>query len=204
MSSTHLPANPYSGLVKPVALPPGRARFATKPAPTGSTACANTIGTVRVACSKGVAAGMPLAKTTSGESATNSAACLRKLSASPPPQRRSIRTLRPTAQPASCNRRETRLSFRVVRGEIHEHADAAHTLALLRARRQRPRRRATEQRDELAPATHSSTSSVRASRPGGTSMPSAIAVARLITRSNFVDCTTGRSAGFSPLRMRPV
>src|SRR6516225_10116994 len=57
ISSTHFPANPYSGLVKPVALPPGRARLATKPAPTGSTTCANTIGTVRVACSKGVAAG---------------------------------------------------------------------------------------------------------------------------------------------------
>src|SRR5262249_52562709 len=51
-------------------------------------------------------------------------------------------------------RRETRLSFRVVRGKIHEHADAAHPLALLRARRERPRRsRATKKRDELA-ASH--------------------------------------------------
>ena len=36
--------------------------------------------------------------------------------------------------------------------EMHEHADAPHPLGLLRARRQRPRRRrAAEQRDELAP-----------------------------------------------------
>jgi hypothetical protein len=39
---------------------------------------------------------------------------------------------------------------------------------------------------------------------GGTSMPSAFAVLRLITNSNLVDCTTGNSAGFAPLRMRPA
>ena len=41
---------PYSNDVKPVMLPPGRARLSTKPAPTGSTTPTNTIGTVRVAC----------------------------------------------------------------------------------------------------------------------------------------------------------
>jgi hypothetical protein len=36
-------------------------------------------------------------------------------------------------------------------GEVNEHADAPHPLALLRARRERPRsRRAAEKRDELA------------------------------------------------------
>ena len=40
-------------VMKPVALPPGRARLSTKPAPTGSATIANTIGTVRVACSNG-------------------------------------------------------------------------------------------------------------------------------------------------------
>jgi hypothetical protein len=34
--------------------------------------------------------------------------------------------------------------------------------------------------------------------------PSALAALRLMTRSIFVTCCTGRSAGFSPLRMRPV
>ena len=49
------------------------------------------------------------------------------------------------------------------------------------------RRRAAEQRDELAPP-HSITSSARASSVGGTSRPSALAVLRLITSSNLVDC----------------
>ena len=89
--------------MKPVALPPGRAMLATKPAPTGSTTCTNTIGTLRVACSKGVTTGTLLARMASGASVTNSDACARKRSASPAPQRRSMRTLRPTAQPASCS-----------------------------------------------------------------------------------------------------
>src|SRR5262249_47100420 len=72
---------------------------------------------------------------------------------------------------------------------------------LLRARRERPCRRAAEERDELA-ALHSITSSARASSVGGTSRPSAFAVLRLITNSCFVGACTGRSAGFSPLRMR--
>jgi hypothetical protein len=52
--------------------------------------------------------------------------------------------------------------------------------------------------------THSITSSARPSNGSGTLMPSALAVLRLRISSTFVDCTTGRSAGFSPLRMRPV
>jgi hypothetical protein len=49
-------------------------------------------------------------------------------------------------------------------------------------------------------ARHSITFSARASRVGGTSRPSARALLRLITNSNFVGCSTGRSAGFVPLR----
>src|SRR5947208_1968523 len=49
-------------------------------------------------------------------------------------------------------RREARLVFRIVLGERHEHADPPHAVALLRPRRQRPRRRhAAEKGDELAP-----------------------------------------------------
>src|SRR5262249_41813295 len=72
---------------------------------------------------------------------------------------------------------------------------------LLRARRKRPRRRTAEQRDEFAPL-HSITSSARASSVGGTSRPIAFAVLRLMTNSYLVGACTGRSAGFSPLRMR--
>src|SRR5262249_35907281 len=76
--------------------------------------------------------------------------------------------------------------------------------ALLRARRERLRDcRAAEQRDELAPL-HSITSSAVESSVGGTATPSILAVQALMTNSNLVDCTTGKSAGFAPLRMRPA
>ena len=45
-------------------------------------------------------------------------------------------------------------------------------------------------------------SSARASSDGGISRPSALAVLRLMTSSYLVGACTGRSAGFSPLRMR--
>jgi hypothetical protein len=49
---------------------------------------------------------------------------------------------------------------------------------------------------------HSITSSARASSAGETVRPSAFAVFRLITNSYLVGACTGRSAGFSPFRMR--
>jgi hypothetical protein len=49
---------------------------------------------------------------------------------------------------------------------------------------------------------YSITSSARASRLGATSRPSDLAVLRLITSSYLLGCCTGKSAGFSPLRMR--
>src|SRR5262249_33142866 len=85
----------------------------------------------------------------------------------------------------------------------HEQTDSPDALALLRPRRQRPcRRRAAQERDDLAPSHHSMTSSARASTVSGTSRPSALAVLRFTTSSYFVGACTGRSAGFSPLRMR--
>src|SRR5262249_1704350 len=153
-------------------------------------------------------------------------------------------------------------------------ADAPYPLRLLRARRQRPCRRAAEQRDELAPLhclvpsvlsiermiahlstqetaalrdfnsanvgsgsladlaltlsnvrlradiaaagprvrfvpeaavsrcskqlRYSITSSAVASSDGGTVRPSILAVEALMTSSNLLDCTTGRSAGLAP------
>src|SRR5215472_14869954 len=51
---------------------------------------------------------------------------------------------------------------------------------------------------------YSITSSARAMSVGGTVMPSAFAVFILITSSNLVGCRIGKSAGFSPLRIRPT
>src|SRR5262245_16438557 len=73
--------------------------------------------------------------------------------------------------------------------------------ALTFARRARPRGyRTAEHRNELAPL-HSMTSSARSARPAGTSCPIALAVFRLMTSSNLVGCSIGRSAGLAPLRI---
>src|SRR4029079_1237592 len=64
------------------------------------------------------------------------------------------------------------------------------TLQLLRAALNVPKKR-----------SYSITSSARASSDGGTANPRAFAVLRLTISSNFVGCSTGRSAGFAPLRI---
>src|SRR5262249_23807889 len=94
------------------------------------------------------------------------------------------------------------LHLGIIGGVGHERAYAPHALGLLRTHRERPRcRSAAEQRYELAPAHHSITSSARATKIGETSKPKALAVLRLTTNSNLVPCSTGRSAGFDPLRI---
>ena len=104
-SSSHLALRPYSNMEKPVALPPGRARLATKPAPTGSMTPTKAIGTVRLRRCSTTTIGAVAAKTTSGVNASKSAASLRMRSGSRllAPQRYATRTLRPTDQPSSCN-----------------------------------------------------------------------------------------------------
>jgi hypothetical protein len=51
---------------------------------------------------------------------------------------------------------------------------------------------------------YSMTSSARPDRGSGTVMPNSLAVLRLMKSSTWVACWTGRSAGLSPLRIRPV
>src|SRR5262249_26081573 len=58
----------------------------------------------------------------------------------------------------------------------------------------------TEPHDELAPP-HSITSSARTRNDSGMLNPSALAVVTLTMRSNLVGCSTGRSAGFAPLKI---
>src|SRR5262249_42563204 len=80
-------------------------------------------------------------------------------------------------------------------GKAAKEPDAINAPGVLRARRERPRRRsAADERDELAPP-HSITSSAMASSPGGKLRPNALAVLRLMTNSNLTDRKTGRSAG---------
>src|SRR5439155_8122537 len=100
-------------------------------------------------------------------------------------------------------RLKTHGEFGIALGVSHQNADAPHAL-LLRARRERPRsRRAADSQDELA-AFHSITSSASAGSLGDMSRPRTLAVCRLMTNSNLAARITGRSAGFSPFRIRPV
>src|SRR5262245_62671992 len=86
-------------------------------------------------------------------------------------------------------------------GRVINHADTRGLARLLRARRERPRdRRAAEQGDERA-ALHSITSSASSCNALGTSMPCNLAVCVLMTDSYLVECKTGRSAEFAPLRI---
>src|SRR5262249_6325725 len=94
--------------------------------------------------------------------------------------------------------------FWVVLGVRHQDADSLHLVRLLRPRREWPRGGSTaEKRDELAPP-HSTTSSAISRKSREIVRPSAFAVLRLMISSNFVGACTGRSAGFSPLRMRSI
>src|SRR4029077_1508465 len=88
----------------------------------------------------------------------------------------------------------------ISRRETTEESNHRHR-GLLRPRRERPRSRPAEQRDELAPP-HSITSSASASNLSGIWRPNVLAVLRLITVSYLVGACIGSSAGFSPLRMR--
>src|SRR5262249_25394029 len=86
-------------------------------------------------------------------------------------------------------------------GPNHQNADSQQLARLLRPRRQRQRSRAAHQRDELAPPHHSITSSARSRKGSGIASLRALAVVRSMTSSNLVGCSTGRSAGFAPLRI---
>src|SRR5262249_45954203 len=75
-------------------------------------------------------------------------------------------------------------------------------ISLLRVRRERPcNSRAAEKRDELA-AFHSITSSASRRKESRTVRPSAFAAIILTISSNLIGDCTGRSAGFSPRKMR--
>ena len=55
-----------------------------------------------------------------------------------------------------------------------------------------------------APIVYWMTSSARPSSDGGIVRPRVFAVLRLMTNSNFVGCSTGRSAGLAPFRILSV
>src|SRR6516225_4387981 len=75
---------------------------------------------------------------------------------------------------------------------------------LLRSRRKRPSScRAAKHRDEFAPP-HSINSSASDRNDAGIVKPSVFEVDRLMTNSNLVSRSTGKSLGLAPLRRRPT
>ena len=56
-------------------------------------------------------------------------------------------------------------------------------------------------REQIREVVHSITWSARSSSDGGIVSPRALAVLRLMTNSNFVGCSMGRSPGLVPLRI---
>src|SRR5262249_36744541 len=126
------------------------------------------------------------------------------VAAVPPKVYPHVAAIGPTqARKRLCERGNVNLPHGIVFVPRHEQADPPHAVALLRARRERPRGdRAAEERDEVAPPNHSITSSARSRIDGGMASPSAVAVLRFTTISNLVGNCTGRSPGLSPRRMR--
>src|SRR5215471_16188168 len=201
-SSSRFGAISTPKLVTPVTLPPGRLRLATSPTATGSVATLNTIGD-RCGRRLGRECGRRRTGRDHGHLTTNQVGrqCRQPviLILGEAIFKRDVLTL----DKACFSQAMTDGGHEVwiVAGRPGtEEPDQRHR-RLLRPCRKRPRRRATEQRDELAPS-HSITSSAVASSVGGTSRPSAVAVLRLITSSYLVGACTGRSAGFSPFSMR--
>jgi putative ABC transport system substrate-binding protein len=94
------------------------------------------------------------------------------VSAAPPKVNPHVAGIGPThGRKRLSERREERLRQGIIFVVRHEHSDAPHAAALLSARRERPCRRAAEERDELTPSNHSITSSASASSVAGGIVP---------------------------------
>ena len=190
--------------MKPVLLPPGRAKLSTRPAPTGSAIIVNTIGTVRVACSNGHT-GSPLARMTSGRARPvlpRICDCARHrrrpsgvdphVAAIGPAQLLQALAGTPPDGPALPDRPR----------HAHEHADAPHPLACCA--------RAASGHAAAAPPSSvmNSRRFIRSPRRRGRAAGGTVEAERLsgLEVDHQLDIwsafCTGRSAGFSPLRMR--
>src|SRR5215471_8702221 len=113
--------------------------------------------------------------------------------------------------PRSCGRSDRLTAFeaearigrqRCCAASAGQAESAATPKAELRVRRVAPpAARALLLRSRVLVCGHSITSSARASSDGGIVRPRAFAVLRMITSSNLVACSTGKSAGLAPVRI---
>jgi hypothetical protein len=156
-SSIRLPARSAVWFVRPVALPPGRARLATRPLATGFPAIGKTIGMADVACFAAMTAGVPCVTMMSTLSLTELSHELGEAfvaSLRPAILDRDITTFRPAEFAQSLHKGSN--PFPLARSRaLPQEADGRQLRRLLSAHRDRPRRcrAAAKQRDELAP-TH--------------------------------------------------
>jgi len=119
-SSSRFATNSVVKILIPVRLPPGRARLATRPSRTGSSATTKTMGIVVVAALAAKAErGPPVAAMTATCRRTNSAASAGSRSYWPSAQRYSFATFSPSTKPASFRPwRNTRRRPAVMSGDL--------------------------------------------------------------------------------------
>jgi len=200
--SSRLPIRSVERIDRPVTLPPGRARLATRPVSTGSPAAPNTIGIAVVARFNAMTVAVPDVTMTSTLSWTNSAAISAIRSGRPAAERYSIAIVLPSIQPSLCSCcRKAAARALSAEGVLWYKKPMVRSFAGCCARAVSGHAAAADERDEVA-AFHSITSSASCWKRKGTSSPSALAVLRLTTSSYLTGACTGRSAGFSPRRMR--
>ena len=203
-------------------LPPGRARLATRPAPTGSPTFVITMGMVVVTLLAANVAGVPLTTIRSTLSRTNSAASSGRRSFFCSANRYSMVMFFLSFHPSllsSCRNASKRtaileavlLSRKPMR-KIFPACCASAEKQSAKSMAQRLRtvlvffmgfslpRSTPHSTLDFAPS-HLITLSALASTFGGIVRPICLAALRLMMNSNFVGCSTGRSAGLAPLRI---
>jgi hypothetical protein len=178
--------------------PPGRARLPTNPDPTGSPTPTMTIGiavvaflAASVACPADVTMTSTFSRTSSAARSGNVPVC--PLRIGPRWRYSSPQPSRGRADPAGVPSRSGR--------ERAEKPDAVHPSRLLRLGASGAARRPREPSSHVRRSIYWMSSSARARTAGGIVSPSILAVLRLITSSNLLGCSMGRSAGFAPLRI---
>src|SRR5262245_45182022 len=199
--SSHLTLSPNSADMKPVALPPGRARLCTMPMPTGHGHEDDRHASGRLLQRHRWR--RPVGHDDVGRERDQFGRVPADAIVIDAPARVDLQVA--AFVPAELAQRllecrEASYGIWIVIHRTDEHADPPYPVRLLRARRERPCNRAAEHRDERAPP-HSITSSARSRIDVDTSMPSALAVLRLTIVPNLVDRSTGRSLGFAPFRI---
>src|SRR5262249_37056204 len=126
-SSSDFPYLSNSPGAKPVMLPPGRARLATKPLPTGSVIWAKMIGRLRVSCCSGCNASAVLTRITSGSrphQLFRVGTDARRVGAAPAIVDADVAAVAPAEFFKRLpERRQVRPRFRIILDERVEHAD---------------------------------------------------------------------------------